>query len=250
MLKAVNEISPWLVFGLASLTTVATALGAMPFLFIHSMSQRFLGWANAAAGGMMIAASFVLIFEGIDYSIYRTILGILLGVGFVLLSERFLSRYQNARFPAMEGFNARAALLFVGIMFAHSISEGIGTGVSFGSGFQLGLFITLTMVIHNALEGLAISLVLIPRGASAWAAAGWCIVSSIPQPIVAVPAFLGVSVAQEILPVGLGFAAGAMIWMSFYEIIPEALEQTSHESVATVVTLATAFMVLFQMLLR
>jgi zinc transporter ZupT len=41
-----------------------------------------------------------------------------------------------------------------------------------------------------------------------------------------------------------------MIWMSFYEIIPEALEQTSHESVATVVTLATAFMVLFQMLLR
>jgi len=52
------------------------------------------------------------------------------------------------------------------------------------------------------------------------------------------------------LPVGLGFAAGAMVWMAFRELVPEALEQAPRWAVYGVMTLAAAAMMLFQILLK
>ena len=67
--------------------------------------------------------------------------------------------------------------------------------------------------MQNVPEGLAISLVLVPRGATVRAAAGWSVFSSLPQPLLAVPAFLFVERFSAVLPAALGFAAGAMVWM-------------------------------------
>jgi zinc transporter ZupT len=48
----------------------------------------------------------------------------------------------------------------------------VGVGVSFGGGEELGVFITAAIAVHNIPEGLAISLVLVPRGTPVWTAAG------------------------------------------------------------------------------
>ena len=64
----------------------------------------------------------------------------------------------------------------------------------------------------------------------------------------AAPAFLFVEAFRPFLPVGLGLAAGAMIWMVFSELFPDALEKVDHGSAATVVTLAFAAMMAFQLL--
>ena len=109
--------------------------------------------------------------------------------------------------------------------------------------------IGIAIGVHNIPEGLAISLVLVPRGASIRAAAGWSIVSSLPQPLLAVPAFLFVEQFSSILPAGLGFAAGAMIWMVASELLPEALSQASVKLVALVGLGSFAAMGLFQLAL-
>jgi len=108
----------------------------------------------------------------------------------------------------------------------------------------------LAIVVHNIPEGLAISLVLVPRGMSVIWAALRSIFSSLPQALMAVPAFLFMAFFEPLLPIGLGFAGGAMIWMVFSELVPDALKETGSNVVAVVVTLAIATMVAFQFLIR
>lgn len=238
------------VFLYALATALCTGLGALPFLAVRTVPGTWLGALNATAAGLMLAASFGLVYEGIGYSLARVMLGALAGLAFITWVSRALQARDDPRWGNMKASDARKALLLVAIMTAHSFTEGVGVGVSFGGGEGLGLFITLAIAVHNIPEGLAISLVLVPRGESAWRAAWWSVFSSLPQPLLAPFAYLFVQTFREHLPTGLGFAAGAMIWMVFSELIPDALKQSSHGTVATTVTLTSLAMVVFQTLVR
>ena len=88
-----------------------------------------------------------------------------------------------------------------------------------------------------------------PRGASVLACAGWSVFSSLPQPLMAVPAFLFVDLVRPVLPYGLGFAAGAMVFMVFPELLPEAYENARPSTVGLWVSLSLGAMLLFQRLL-
>jgi ZIP family zinc transporter len=61
-------------------------------------------------------------------------------------------------------------------------------------------------------------------GVSEWRMVRWAVFSSLPQPVGAVLAFGFVRIARELLPVGFGFAAGAMVYLVLTEFVPEALE--------------------------
>ncbi len=122
----------------------------------------------------------------------------------------------------LSGANALKALVIVAVMTVHSAAEGVGMGISYGGGTRLGVLITLAIAAHNVPEGLAISLVLVPRGASVRSAAWWSVFSCLPQPLIAPFTFLFVEWFHPILPAGLGFAAGAMLWIVWSELLPEA----------------------------
>ena len=238
------------IFLLSSITALATGLGALPFLFVRTLSRRHLGLANALAAGLMVAASLGLVWEGARESLGLTLLGAAIGMGFVMVSSVFLGGHDDLKLGALRGADARRALLIVGVMTIHSITEGVGLGVSFGGGEELGLLITIVIAIHNIPEGLAISLVLVPAGTPVWRAAAWSVFRSLPQPLLAIPAFLAVETFAPLLGAGLGFAAGAMLWMSFRELGPEALHDAPRLQVAGVMALGVVGMVLTQILLQ
>ena len=218
------------VFVAALATALATGLGALPMMFVRSAGRLVLGSSNAVASGVMLAACVTLSLEGADRSIGRTTLGVAGGIVFVLVTARYLDKDRGRTMGSLRGEDARRALLIVGVMTVHSAAEGIGIGAAFGGGATFGLVIAIAIAIHNIPEGLAISLVLVPRGTSVRAAAGWSIFSSLPQPLLAVPAFLFVDAFSSILPIGLGFAAGAMVWMVIGELLPEALAMAPYAS--------------------
>jgi len=238
-----------IVFLYALLTALATGLGALPLLALRRVPEKWMGISNGAAAGLMLAASFQLVREGLGISMPRTVIGMLIGLAAIVVSQKMLSRDHEMSVAELEGASARKALLILGVMTAHSFAEGIGVGVSFGSTMTFGVFISLAIAVHNVPEGLAISLSMVPRGVAVWRAAWWSVFSSLPQPLMAVPAFLFVQVFEPVLPVGLGLAAGAMIWMAQSELVPEALELAPKEQVATALTLAGIAMVAFQVLI-
>lgn len=243
-------ISTGTVFTFALLTAIATGLGALPFVVFRQTTRKWLAISNAIAAGLMAAATASMIYEGLGYSGIRVGLGVFLGLAFIAVSSRFFEGRPEAQLGKLRGADALKALVVVGVMTIHSVTEGVGIGVSFGGGEALGLFITTAIAIHNIPEGLAISLVLVPRGESVWRAAGWSIFSSLPQPLLAVPAFLFVETFEPLLPVGLGFAGGAMIWMVLSELIPDALKDGSRGAVLVVAALSMAAMLALQVLLR
>ena len=173
-------------------------------------------------------------------------------------------------------------LLIVAVMTLHSFSEGIGIGVSFGGNVSaraaarrprdgrraapvltgaplrtcraqaatpLGMLVTTTLAVHNVPEGFAVSMVLCAKGMSVWGASLWSITTSIPQPIMALLAFRCVDAFVPVQPIGLGFAAGAMLWVAWFELFAEAheacgLAMTSAVGMAsaTVMALTHAFL--------
>jgi zinc transporter ZupT len=246
----VENVSVVTVFIAAMITAIATGLGALPFLFVKNISKQWLGIGNSLAAGLMLGASLGLIYEGIQFDLLRVVVGMVLGLLLVVGANRLLkARGADFHIGDVQGADAIQMLLIVGVMTVHSFAEGVGVGVSYGDGSAFGTLISLAIAIHNIPEGLAISLVLIPRGTSVWKAAGWSVFSSLPQPLMAVPAFLFVLAFQPFLPVGLGLAAGAMIWMVFKELLPEALEEMPPRVVYPTVSIAIVGMLAFQILM-
>jgi zinc transporter, ZIP family len=241
------SVSVWLVFATALATALATGLGALPFLFRRGDFARWLGPANAVASGVMLGASASLIIEGWGRSPVRTVGGTLFGALFVLLALAALGDNENLHLGRLRGTDARKALLIVGVMTAHSAAEGIGVGAAFGDTAAFGLLIALAIAVQNVPEGLAISLVLVPRGSRVRAAAGWSIFSSLPQPLLAVPAFLFVEQFASVLPTGLGFAGGAMILMVARELLPEAFALGPRRAVVADTVIAFALMLALQL---
>ena len=213
---------------LASIATaLATGLGALPLLRYKEMSPAWVALSSAVAGGAMIGAAISLVFEGGSISLARVVIGGALGALFVWITRRALGRRPDLHLGALKGANARRGLLILGVMTLHSFTEGVGVGVSFAGDREFGLFIALAIAVHNVPEGLAISLALVPNGTTVKQAAGWSIFSSLPQPLMAVPAYLGVEVFEPLLPAGLGFAGGAMAWMVIAYMLPEAMTKGS-----------------------
>ena len=234
-----------LVFLYGLFTAATTALGAIPFAFVRQVSSRTVAYANAIAAGLMLGACFQLVAEGSSYGQIQTGAGALLGVAFILVTQRMLAQHE-VRIEDVRGAGARRMVMIVVVMTVHSMAEGIAVGAGFGGGEELALLITAAIAVHNVPEGLAITAILRPQGVSLLRCAGWSFFSSIPQPLLAVPAFLFVDTVRPALPYGLGFAAGAMIFMVLVELLPEAYEEGPRPAVGLLVSSTLVGMIVLQ----
>eukprot|EP00606_Chrysophyceae_sp_TOSAG23-5_P000431 GSChrysophyteH2.ASY1.ANO1.1031.1 assembled CDS len=239
------------------LTAVSTGLGVLPFYFVSEPNQTWVGICNSVAAGMMTAAAYSLAYEGgtseastsvsalaafptsIDTPLARTLFGFVCGILFIVATGKVLETREDLSVGSMVGASAQKMVLIMFVMTLHSLTEGIGIGVSFGgpgqSGLQLGQFISTSLAIHNIPEGLAVALVLFPMRISMLRTCLWAVFTSLPQPLMAMPAFLFVQEFQPLLPVGLGFASGAMAYVAVFELLREAVEDVRNKPLVLLV---------------
>eukprot|EP00980_Cylindrotheca_fusiformis_P008908 scaffold1900_cov123-Cylindrotheca_fusiformis.AAC.34 len=246
------------VFYYGWLTAISTGLGAIPLAFTPNLASYWIGISNAVAAGMMISASYSLIREGCTFDdpndtsdisvLLRTGIGAAIGLVFINFTEKVLAEYEDLKIGGLGGADAKRALLIFCVMTLHSCSEGVGIGVSFGGahGSELGVFISTSLAVHNIPEGLAISVTLMPRGTSLLTAMVWSVLTSIPQPLMAVPAYEFVHHFIPVLPAGLGFAGGAMAWVAVFELLKEAVEDSGLVTTGIVSTISLLGMKVLQ----
>ncbi|KAI6203230.1 Metal cation transporter, ZIP family [Aphelenchoides besseyi] len=123
----------------------------------------------------------------------------------------------------------RRILLLCMAVTVHNIPEGLSVGVGFGSvgktpaaTFDSAFNLALGIGLQNFPEGLAVSLPLTGFGYSKFKAFLYGQMSGMVEPLAAVLGAFAVILMEPVLPYALAFAAGAMVYVVFDDIIPEA----------------------------
>jgi len=215
----------WLGSVASLIAGLATGAGALPVLFTRKVSDRLLDVMLGFSAGVMLAAtSFSLIVPAIDLSgPWVAVLGIILGAVVLHLFDRFIPHFHPAL--GSEGPTSRLPRLwlFVLAITIHNFPEGLAVGVSFGSGdAAAGLVIALAIGLQNMPEGLAVALPLLREGYSRRKCIGYGTLTGLVEPVGGLLGVTLVSIFHPILPWGLAFAAGAMLFVVSDEMIPES----------------------------
>jgi ZIP family zinc transporter len=223
----------------------ATALGTVPMLVSRPLSDRVLDTLLGFGAGVMLAASaFSLIIPALEAAANlgagtwkaAGIVGggVMLGAALLLVIDYALPHEHFIK--GVEGTKARAlrrAWLFVFAICLHNLPEGLAIGVAFGgSDATRASALTTGIAIQDVPEGLVVALALRAAGYGRMLSGGLGMLSGLIEPVGAVLGASVVTVSAVLLPWGLAFAAGAMLFVVSHEIIPES-HRKGHERFAT-----------------
>ena len=235
----------------------ATAVGALAGVTLRQLSQRAEDSLLGFAAGMMLAASsFSLILPGLAAAKEMTGSGVLgaltvvggmaLGVLLMLGLDRFTPHEHESSGPCGPGCERIGRVwLFVLAITLHNLPEGMAIGVSFAQGdMGVGLPLTSAIAIQDIPEGLAVVMALRAAGVGAWPAVLMAGASGLMEPL---GSLFGAGIAGGLAlayPVGLGLAAGAMIFVVSHEVIPET-HRNGHQTSATLGLMAGFAVMMF-----
>lgn len=222
-----------------------TALGALPALVLRGLPQCVEDSLLGFAAGMMLAASaFSLLLPGLEagadilsskpLGASVVVIGMALGVLLILGLDVFTPHEHEKTGPCGPGVKRCGRIwLFVFAIALHNLPEGMAIGVSFSQAdMAVGLPLTTAIAIQDIPEGLAVALALRGAGFAPWYAVLVAAASGVLEPI---GALLGVGLSSGLAaayPIGLGLAAGAMIFVVSHEVIPET-HRNGHQTSAT-----------------
>ena len=224
---------------LASLGAGAmTGVGALPVFLPFRISTRAQDVMLGFAAGVMLAASaFSLIVPGLEAAAgdYGGDLpaalvvgcGIMLGaVALWLINEHVPHEHFILGREGAMSTSLRRIWLFVIAITLHNFPEGLAVGVGFGGGdLSKASALAIGIGLQNLPEGLAVALALSGEDYPRSAAFAVALATGLVEPVGGLIGVTAVTFAAPLLPWGLAFAAGAMIFVISSEIIPETHRQ-------------------------
>jgi ZIP family zinc transporter len=208
----------------ASATALATGLGALPVFFMGSRAELLRPiLLGTAIGAMTVASLLGLLKPALEEGgTTEVVLGLLAGVLLLVAARRLLAR-REVHVGALRGAGVRLSALVFGVLLVHSLPEGLAIGTAYASDLAgLSLFVILAIGLQNVPEGTSVAIPMAEAGFSRatqfWAA----VLTSAPQPAGAVLAFIVVDHVRGLLPASFAFAAGAMLALVVFELVPQA----------------------------
>jgi len=238
---------------------VGTGLGGLIGAMLQKDSNRTVSLLLSFAGGVMLSVvCFDLITEAIETNVGLgiVILAVALGVAIIYVLNYLIDRKTNPEVPHISPDHPktaddldelihsdhleqhyakndnRFALFVAGVVMAcaialHNVPEGMTIGASYASNDGVmgsaALVLAILIGLHNIPEGMAVSVPLISGGMPKWKAVLMTASSGIPTIIGALLGYLIGDIGAVGLALSLGFASGAMLYVVFGEILPQAI---------------------------
>ena len=231
---------------------IGTIIGSFFVFFLKknhnvNIQKLMIGFAS----GVMIAASiWSLIMPSVEMAENQKLIewlpasiGLFLGIIFLIIINKLANMIKNKN-------NKKGINMLLFSVTLHNIPEGMAVGVVF-AGFLSGnagidllgaMLLSIGIAIQNIPEGAIISVPLKMEGSKKSKAFLYGVLSGIVEPI---GAFLTVALLNYVvplLPYLLSFAAGAMIYVVFEELVPEMHE--NGKSTIGIIGVAIGFIIM------
>jgi len=217
---------------------IGTGVGGLGVIGIRKINPSNLSVVLGISAGIMTSIVFLdLIPEAKEAgTMFSSILGILMGVGLIGFLDL---RFPHHRFSLTKNGNGRylkmGLLLGIGIAL-HNIPEGLAIGSGFIVSQSMGIRLSILMAAHNIPEGFAMATALGLAGLRGRNILFYTILAGVPMGLGAfIGAFIG-TISDFALSVSLGFAAGAMLYIIFDELIPDAhVRVKGHQAIGGII---------------
>ena len=238
---------------------VGTGLGGLIGALLEKDSNRTVSLLLSFAGGVMLSVvCFDLVVEALETNVgvMTVILSVAIGVAVIYLLNYLIDNKTNPEVPHIDENHPKTAddldelihsdhleqhyakkdrkfgLFIAGIVMAsaialHNVPEGMTIGASYASNDGVmgsaALVLAILIGLHNIPEGMAVSVPLIAGGMPKWKSVLITASSGIPTMVGALLGFVLGEIGPLGLALSLGFASGAMLYVVFGEILPQAI---------------------------
>ena len=242
----------------ATLTGLATGLGALPFLFVRELHRRvYDGILGLGAGLMLAAATLGLLGEAFETmraegpgqgTLFMIVGGFMVGAALAAAMDRLIPHrhasghhqhighgpghdHHDRLTPAHE---LRRGYAIIGALSIHRVPEGLAIGAGFQAGHQarLGLLLSIAVGLQNACEGIVMAAPLRKAGADAVRSTALITMTGLATPLAALVGGALAGSTEAAMPFILALAAGTLIYVTSNEIIPES-HSHGHEGTAS-----------------
>jgi len=206
---------------------IGTLSGSIIVFLVKEVKESLLTFILGISAGIMTVVVFLdLIPEALKLgTLNSTLLGLFLGtvlmyfLDLIFPHEHFLGKRYGGYFKA-------GVLLAVGIAL-HNIPEGLAIGAGYSAASSLGFGLAVIIGMQNFPEGMAVATSLSLAGLNNLQIALITMLAGIPMGI---GSFLGSyfgNISDYFLSISLGFAAGAMLYITFDDLVPAAHEKNT-----------------------
>lgn len=223
------------------LPVVGTTLGSACVFFMgKSINGKLYRVLLGFAGGVMVAASvWSLLIPAIEMGeadspmrVMPAVTGFILGMGALLGLDKLTPHMHMDNVREGPRSHMSRTMMLVMAVTIHNIPEGLAVGVSLAGALEhdaylpmaSALTLALGIAIQNFPEGAIVSMPLRGAGNSRLRAFWLGTASGLVEPVAAI-ATIGLAwMVVPVLPYLLAFAAGAMLYVVFEELVPTASE--------------------------
>jgi zinc transporter, ZIP family len=219
----------------ASLAFASTTAGAALVLPIKDITGKVFALLASFSGGVMAFSALEMLFQShaADGNI-AALFGLALGLcAFFILDKALPHAHAALRRAPMEHHKKKAALL-AGTITLHNIPEGFAIASAFAASPSLGWLVAVAIAIQDFPEGLIVSAPLSAYGVKSTHSFLWGAFSGFVEFLAAIFGFLFLSAVAAATPFALAFSAGAMIFVTFSELMPDAFRTGDRRQVSLV----------------
>lgn len=221
------EVLLYTILALAAASVGSVALSGTLLLLNNKWLGKISGYLLYLAGGTLLGSALLgLVPEATEaIGLEAVVEWVLIGILFFFVLEKIILWRTCHNEDCERQNHAAAPMIIIGDAF-HNAIDGVVIAASFLTSVELGIFVTISVVLHEIPQELGDFGILIKSGYSRKKALWYNLLSGSSSLVAGISAYFLLDVVQAFIPYTIAIAAASFLYVSMADLIPEMHKET------------------------